>query len=116
MIILCNRGAPMPRSRRRPGVVALAFAAGLGWLSIPARASAGGPLSGVLAEGAAALGKLEEVAGRLDEAQILYEKAVALAPGDGSMHFLLGRNYLRRYPAFVRQSRVAGAAALSRAR
>ena len=106
----------MPRSRRRLEVVALALAAGLGWLSIPTRASAGGPFSGVLAEGAAALGKLEEGAGRLDEAQILYEKAVALAPGDGSMHFLLGRTYLRRYPAFVRQSRAAGAAALSRAR
>jgi tetratricopeptide (TPR) repeat protein len=107
----------MPMNRRRhPGVVGLALAAGLGWLPVPAQASAGGPFSGTMARGAAALGKLEEGAGRLDEAQVLYEKAVELAPGDGSMHYLLGRCYLRRVPDFARQSRVAGAAAFSRAR
>jgi tetratricopeptide (TPR) repeat protein len=111
-----NRRAPMPTSRRRPGVVVLAVAAGLGCCTVPARASAGGHFDAALAKAAAALGRLEEGARRLDEAQVLYEKAVALAPGDGSLHYLLGRVYLERIPAFTRQSRAAGAAAMTRAR
>jgi len=106
----------MPTSLRRRGVLALALVAGLGWLPVPARASAGGPFSAALAKTAAVLAKLEEGAGRLDEAQVLYEKAVELAPGDGSLHYRLGRIYLERYPAFARESPVVGAAAIIRAR
>src|SRR5579864_1277921 len=106
----------MPTKPRRPGVLALALAAGLGWLTVPVPASASGSLDGALAKAAAVLGKLEEGSGRLDEAQVLYEKAVALAPGDGSLHYRLGRVYLERYPAFARQSHAAGAAAVIRAR
>lgn len=106
----------MQTNLRRPGVVALALAAGLGWLTVPAPACASGSLDAALAKAAAALGKLEEGVGRLDEAQVLYEKAVALVPGDGSLHYLLGRIYLERYPTFARQSPAAGAAAIIRAR
>ncbi|HXO42292.1 MAG TPA: tetratricopeptide repeat protein [Thermoanaerobaculia bacterium] len=106
----------MPTSLRRPEVVALALAAGLGWFTVPAPACASAPFDAALAKAAATLGKLEERAGRLDEAQVLYEKAVELAPGDGSLHYLLGRVYLERYPAFARQSPVVAAAAVTRAR
>lgn len=106
----------MPTSLRRPGVVALALAAGLGWLTVPAPARASGSFDAALANAAAALGKLEEGTGRLDEAQALYEKAVELAPADGALHYRLGRIYLERFPAFARESHAAGAAAISRAR
>jgi predicted secreted protein len=77
-----NRRAPMPMSRRRLGVVALALAAGLRWLPVPAQASAGGPFSAVLAKAAAALGKLHQaraLAARGDVAGAILELEALLA-------------------------------------
>ncbi len=85
------------RVRLRNWLVILAVVAGLGWKPAPARADVGESVGKFLGSMAAAMGTVQERAGHLGLAQTFYEDAVALAPGDWRMHWLLGRNLLRQY-------------------